>query len=404
MSSGRRKKPQGAGNRAKATTLKDVARRADVSPTTVSVVLNRSPVAEAIPADTQKRVFAAARDLGYRPNMVARALRQQRTYSVGVLVPEIGEGFAPAVMAGVEDHLVEEGYLYLVASHRWNPDLQERYLQMLADRAVEGFLLLNTPITHAPSLPTTTVAGHERFDGVTNVILDHQRAAELALGHLAELGHEEIAVFRGHPHTADAEVRWQSIEIAAADLGVSIRPHNVVQLPGVAPGTVQSTEEGYREGYDLGQKLLAQGRGFTTLFAFNDISAIGAIRAFLDNGLAVPEDVSVVGFDDIMSAAFLNPSLTTVRQPLREMGETAARILLERLGGRTDHEDFVTTQPELVVRGSTGPPPPPRPRHRRSATAPADQAAAPEAISPDAATGSGKAVPAVTAPSRGVAE
>jgi DNA-binding LacI/PurR family transcriptional regulator len=356
-SGSRGSRPGGAAGGAKPPTLKDVAQLAQVSPATVSVVLNRSPVADAIPEETKGRVRAAARQLGYRPNYMARALRQKRSHSIGVLVPEIAEGFSPAVMAGVEDHLLDEGYFYLVASHRWQPDLLEEYLQMLSDRAVDGFLLLNTPLTHPPSLPTCTVAGHHRFEGVTNVILDHERAAGLALGHLAELGHERLAVFRGHPHTADGEVRWQSIGKSARELGLEIRPENVVQLPGVPPGKVLSAEEGYREGYVLGQKLLAQGGGFTTLFAFNDISAIGAIRAFLDAGLRVPDDVSVVGFDDIMSAAFLNPSLTTVRQPLRQMGETAARILLERLGGRDDHEDFVTVAPELVVRGSTGPPP-----------------------------------------------
>lgn len=358
---------RGAAGDGRPPTLKDVAEHAKVSPATVSVVLNRSPVADSIPEDTKARVRAAARELGYRPNYMARALRQQRSDSIGVLVPEIGEGFSPAVMAGVEDHLLDEGYFYLIASHRWQPDLLEEYLQMLTDRAVDGFLLLNTPISHPPALPTATVAGHHRFKGVTNVILDHERAAGLALGHLAELGHERIAVFRGHPHTADGEVRWRSIGRAARELRLEIRPENVVQLPGVPPGKVLSAEEGYHEGYVLGQKLLAQGGGFTTLFAFNDISAIGAIRAFLDAGLRVPDDVSVVGFDDIMSAAFLNPSLTTVRQPLRQMGETAARILLERLGGRDDHEEFVTVAPELVVRGSTGPPPAPKARRRRVA-------------------------------------
>ncbi len=380
---GQRKGKGKAGKGGKAPTLKDVARHLEVSPATVSVVLNRSPVADAIPKETRDRVFAAAQELGYRPNFMARALRKRRSYSIGVLVPEIGEGFSPAVMAGVEDHLLEEGYFYLVASHRWQPDLLEEYLQMLTDRAVEGFLLLNTPITHAPSLPTATVAGHHRFPGVTNVILDHEVAAELAMRHLAELGHEEIAVFKGHPHTADGEVRWRSIEDAAAELGQSIRPENVVQLPGVPPGQALSTEEGYREGYDLGKKLLAQGRGFTTLFAFNDISAIGAMRAFLDAGLRVPDDVSVVGFDDIMSAEFLNPSLTTVRQPLREMGETAAQILLERLGGKKDHDDFVTVAPELMVRDSTGPPPPPGKRWRAAQLGSGTKAATAEPRQPE---------------------
>jgi LacI family transcriptional regulator len=119
---------------------------------------------------------------------------------------------------------------------------------------------------------------------------------------------------------------------------------------------------GYKEGYSIGQKLLADGHRFTSLFAFNDVSAIGALRAFLDAGLRVPDDVSIIGFDDIETAAFMNPSLTTVRQPLVQMGETAGRILLDRLSGKATYPDFVTLEPELVVRGSTGPPPASRKR------------------------------------------
>lgn len=354
----RAKKPRSGPGDERAVTLKDLAERLDVSPATVSVVLNRSPVADSIPKETQDRVFAAARELGYRPNYMARALRRQQTHTIGVLVPEIGEGFSPAVMAGVEDHLVQEGYFYLIASHRWKSDLLEEYLQLFSDRSVDGLLLINTPITSSPVLPAVTVAGHRRFEGVTNVILDHERAAELAIAHLAELGHRRIAVFRGHPHSGDAADRWQSIVRAAGDHGLEIPPDSVVELPGVPAGRVMSAEEGYEEGYVLGRILLEQSSGFTTLFAFNDISAIGAMRAFLDAGLRVPEDVSVVGFDDIMSAAFLNPSLTTVRQPLRQMGETAGRILLQRLAGDESHGEFVTIAPELIVRASTGPPPP----------------------------------------------
>ncbi len=355
-SSGRRKTAR-AGKR---VTLKTVAEHLGLSPATISVVLNDSPVAASIPRETKERVFAAARELNYRPNYLARSLRGQRSFSVGVLVPEISEGYAAGVMSGVEDHLVGEGYFYLMASHRSKPDLLEEYLKHLEDRSVEGFILLASHLQAAPPLPTVVVSGHRQLPGVVNVVLDQDQAAHLALSHLQELEHERIAFFRGAEGNADAEDRWRAIVETAQFLGIEVAPERSLRLVGKSYGPVFSPEEGYHEGYIYGQKLLesvpeGQKPDFTALFAFNDVSAIGAMRAFLDAGLKVPEDISVVGFDDILSAAFQNPSLTTVRQPLRRMGETAGRILLERLMGKNSHPDFVTVEPELVVRASTGP-------------------------------------------------
>lgn len=337
-------------------TLKTVAERAGLSPATVSLVLNDSPGAGAIPQETKERVFAAARELDYRPNYLARSLRRQRSFSVGVLVPEISEGYAAGVMGGIEEHLLQEGYFYLVGSHRFKADLVSEYLDLLRDRLVEGYVLVNTPIDHSPGLPAVAVAGHRSLDDVTNVAIDHDCAATLALTHLTELGHERIAFFKGHPGSLDTEDRWRAITRAAETLHIAVRPELTLQLTSKLEAMAYSPEDGYQEGYVYGQRLLATGEEFTTLFAFNDVSAIGAMRAFLDAGLRIPEDVSVVGFDDIQSAAFQNPSLTTVRQPLREMGAIAARTLLERLAGGTRPET-VMVEPELVVRGSTGPSP-----------------------------------------------
>lgn len=340
----------------KAVTLKAVAEHVGLSTATVSVVLNRSPVADSIPAETQERVFAAARELKYRPNYMARSLRSQRSFSVGVLVPEIIDGYAVGVMSGIETLLLREGYFYLVASHRSKDDLLEEYLQLLKDRLVEGFILVATTLDKPPGLPTAAVAGHRSHDDLTNVILDHDRAIFLALEHLAELGHERIAFFKGHAHSSDTEDRWQAILEVAARLGLDVLSELTLQLSGDPTGKVFSPQEGYQEGYAFGQRLLDREVDFSALFAFNDVSAIGAMRAFLDAGLKVPEDVSIVGFDDILSAAFQNPGLTTVRQPLREMGEMAARTLLDRLGHDTPMPEVLTIAPELVVRGSTAPP------------------------------------------------
>ncbi len=363
MASSKNSRPRSAKRAAgapRSVTLKTVAESLDLSPATVSVVLNRSPVADSIPQKTQERVFAAARRLNYRPNYMARALRRRRSFSVGVLVPEISEGYAAGVMSGVEKRLLQEGYFYLVASHRSRSDLLEEYLGLLKDRLVEGFILVNTPLEKPPDLPAVAVAGHRELDGVTNVVVDHDRVAALALSHLAELGHRRIAFFKGHAHSADTEDRWRGILRAAAALDLEVRRSLTLELGTEIGGKVFSPEEGFEEGYAFGRKLLATSRGksraaFTALFAFNDVSAIGAMRAFLDAGLSVPDDVSVVGFDDIPSAAFQNPSLTTVRQPLQEMGEIASRILMRRLSGEASGSAEVTVEPQLIVRGSTGP-------------------------------------------------
>ena len=336
-------------------TLKTVAAHVGLSPATVSLVLNDSPVASSIPAETKERVIAAARELDYRPNYLAQSLRRRRSFSVGVLVPEISEGYAASVIGGIEEHLLQEGYFYLVGSHRFKGDLLGEYLDLLRDRLVEGYVLVNTPLEKSPALPAVAVSGHSTLDGVTNVAIDHDCAATLALDHLVELGHERIAFFKGHPGSLDTEDRWRAIVRAARARDVTVRPELTLQLASKLGGGIAfSPEDGYQEGYVFGQRLLATGEEFTTLFAFNDVSAIGAMRAFLDAGLRIPEDVSVVGFDDIQSAAFQNPSLTTVRQPLREMGAIAARTLLERLGGGAC-PPTVMVEPELVVRGSTGP-------------------------------------------------
>ncbi|MDX1501378.1 MAG: LacI family DNA-binding transcriptional regulator [Thermoanaerobaculia bacterium] len=355
---------EGQGSTGKRVTLREVADSLDLSPATVSLVLNRSPVAASIPPATQKRVFAAAEKLGYRPNILARSLRSQRSFSIGVVVPEISEGYASGILSGIEDHLMGSGYFYLVASHRSKADLLDEYLYLLKERLVEGFILVSTPIEEPPGLPAVAVAGHRSLEGVTNVVLDHDRAAHLALSHLADLGHRRIALFKGHPQSADTEDRWQAIRRATRSLGLVIHPELTLQLGGEALDRAFSPDEGYQEGYAYGRLLLDRKADFTALFAFNDVSAIGAMRAFLDSGLAVPGDVSVLGFDDIHGAGFQNPGLTTVRQPLRAMGTAAARILLERLAGAS-HNGPVTITPELIVRGSTAPATA-RPRRRDS--------------------------------------
>ena len=222
---------------------------------------------------------------------------------------------------------------------------------MLIDRAVEGIVLVNTPLKHSLSVPAVSISGHRRVSGIVNVGVDNAKGAFLAMEHIVKLGHREIAFFKGHPGSADTIYRWKGVRDAASQLGIRIRPELTLQLQHGAAHPGPSVPE---EGYESAQRLIATGRPFTALVAFNDISAIGAIRAFRDAGLRVPEDISVVGFDDIHGAAYLNPRLTTVRQPLRRMGEIAAERLLTRiLNGTKSATQQVSVEPELVIREST---------------------------------------------------
>jgi DNA-binding LacI/PurR family transcriptional regulator len=335
-------------------TLKMLAEQLGLSPASVSLVINGAPGAQSIPAKTQERIRAAALEMNYRPNLLARSLRSRRSHTVGILAPEVSEGYVATILSGIDAHLVAQGYFFLVASHRNRPERLDEYFRMLMDRAVDGFLLINTPLPSSPPLPSVAIAGHKRLPGVTNVVIDHDEAALLALSHLAELGHKQVAFFKGHRKSADTEARWGAILKAARQLQLEVRPDRTLQLEGESLGGSFTPDQAYEEGYVFGRKLLGRGVPFTSLFAFNDISAIGAMRAFREAGLHVPGEISVVGFDDVQSAAFQNPGLTTVRQPLGAMGEMAARTLLRRLAGEESPPE-ITVPAQLIVRESTGP-------------------------------------------------
>lgn len=338
--------------REKPVSLKILADYLGLCPATVSVVLNNVP-GRSIPPETRERVRAAARKFNYQPSFLARSLRQQRTFTVGVLVPELSDGYHTMVMSGIGDHLMREGYFYFSAHHRHKPDLVEEYPRLLIGRGAEGIIAIDTALEHKLSIPCVAVAGHRKIPGVTNVVLDHRRAAELSLRHLYELGHRQIAFMRGQPFSSDSGDRWRNIVAVARELGLEMHPELIIRLE----RDLTSPELGY----PVVQQLLQRRRRFTALVSFNDIAAIGAIRALSDANLRVPDDVSVIGFDDIQVAAYHSPRLTTIRQPLHDMGETAARILLQRLQGLKDYPECAVA-PELIIRETTAPP---RVRHGR---------------------------------------
>jgi DNA-binding LacI/PurR family transcriptional regulator len=325
-------------------SLKTLAEHLGLSPATISIVLNDSPAAAAIPQPTKDRIWVAAREHSYTPNFLARSLRNKKTFTIGVLAQEIGDGYGSLVMAGIERFLRARGYFFFAVSHHHDEALLEKYTLLLQERGVEGFIAIDTePMKDFP-LPTVVVSGHKRLPHVTNIAVDHHRAAELALKHLVALGHERIVMIKGQPFSSDSRDRWAANMEVAAKLGIRVDQNLCLKLT--------EADSSPELGYPVMKELLERRRDFSAVFAYNDISAMGAVKALVDAGLRVPEDVSVVGFDDIQFAAFHRPGLTTIRQPLRRMGEIAAESLLMLLAGETIKSD-IAVEPELVIRETT---------------------------------------------------
>ena len=338
--------------------LRMLAEHLGLSQTTVSLVLNNSRSAKSIPQQTRNRVVEAANRLNYRPNYFARSLRQSRSMSVGVLAPDLSEGYFARVMSGVVEELTAAHYFYFTACHDWKRELMEKYMRMLVERAVDGFLLLNAAVDElAAPAPVVAISAHRAAENVTHIVLDHHLAAEQALAHLHALGHRRIAIVRGPRAIPDSGFRWESIQQAAKEIGLKLDPALMIRMDAAAWSMRAGLQPmGPGIGYEPMAALLEKTRDFTAVFCFNDIAAIGAIRALKDAGLTVPGDVSVVGFDDILSAAYATPSLTTVRQPFTEMGRRGAQVLLERIADKEKQFPAeIVMRPELVVRESTGP-------------------------------------------------
>jgi DNA-binding LacI/PurR family transcriptional regulator len=337
-------KPEGE----RRVSLKVLAEYLDLSPATISLVVNNAPGSKSIAEKTRARVMEAVKKLDYRPNTIARSLRMRQTFTIGVIVPELSDGYFTMVMNGVEEHLMQAGYLHFVVSHQGKADLITEYPRLLLNRSVDGFLLVNTTLEETMNQPVVSISGHKPMAGVTNLVLDHDRSAALALKHLYDLGHRRIAFMKGQPQASDSETRWESIVAIAQRIGITVYPELCLY--------VEKNLWSPELGYPIVRELLNRTREFTAIFCFNDIAAMGAIRALADAGLRCPEDVSVVGFDDIASSMYLTPRLTTVRQPLHEMGVTAARMLLQRIAAPNEtYPEEVLFDPELMVRESTGP-------------------------------------------------
>ena len=342
-------------------TIRDVARESGYSPSTVSIVLNNAPLSRYIPADTKARIVTAARRLGYRPNPLARSLRSQRSNIVGVMVFNITDPFCTPILRGIENSLYQSNYLSLLADAHNEPHRFERYLEMLLDRRVEALIVVaNWLVTDIKLLADltekqvpTVIAGRAfEAESVSTVSVDNEGGASMALEHLYRLGHRDIAFLRGPKNLASSGQRWKGIRNFAQSAGLRLDSKRIAELP-----ESLDPNSSFEAGSHLTSELLRREKPFTALMAYDDVTALGALRALKKKGLRVPEDCSVIGFDDVAQASLSVPSLTTVRQPMEAMGSMSVGIILDAIQSVSQKRDLPVVRrripAEIVVREST---------------------------------------------------
>jgi len=342
-------------------TMRDVAQASGFSPATVSIVLNNAPLAQYIAPATKKKIEEAARKLGYRPNAMARFLRSKRTHSVGVMLIDITDPFCTPILRGIENSLYQASYAPILADAHNQKNRFERALEMLLERHVEALIVVaNWTFVdihvladfNKRNIPVATIGWDLPGDTVSSVMVDNEAGGRLALEHLYKLGHRKIAFIRGPKMLIDSAPRWRGIQKFAQSASYEIDQNLVAQLPdGLDPSS------GFDGGFRLTEELLQKRKKFTALVAFDDLTALGVIRALTKAGIKVPEQCSVAGFDDVALSAMSSPSLTTVRQPLEIMGNLAVNVILEGITASQEKRDWTIshqrTSPELVIREST---------------------------------------------------
>jgi LacI family transcriptional regulator len=342
-------------------TMRDVAEDSGFSPATVSIVLNNAPLARYIAPATKKRIEEAAKKLGYRPNAMARFLRSKRSHTVGLVFFDITDPFCTPVMRGIENALYQSSYVPIFADAHNQRNRFERYLEMLLEHHVEALIVVANWLVvdihvladlSKRNIPAATIGWELPGDTVSSVMVDNETGGRMALEHLHQLGHRKIAFIRGPKMLIDSAPRWRGIQKFAQSAALDIDPALILRLPdSLDPNS--SFESGYR----YTESLLDQKKKFTAVMAFDDLTALGAIRALTKAGVKVPEQCSVTGFDDVALSALAAPSLTTVRQPMEAMGGLAVNIVMEGINAMLEKRDWnVVNQkmnPELVIRDST---------------------------------------------------
>jgi DNA-binding LacI/PurR family transcriptional regulator len=329
-------------------SIKDIARTANVSHSTVSRALSNSPLVNPATAEKIRRIAAES---NFRPSAVGRSLATGRTYMIGVVVASPAQPFVAEVLAGIEDVASQRGYSVILASTKGDPEREMATVQKFEERRVDGVLLIESRVRSISSsllaetqIPMVSIDNQQAPDAACSVFVDNTSATRAAIRYLAQLGHRRIA-YLGDRHGFDANtLRHDAYRTALESLGIGYDTRLALDGDSDAEGGMRAMD-----------RLLAASERPTAVFCFNDLTALGALAAIYQCQLRVPQDVSVVGFEDLPIAAFTQPPLTTVRQPRGQIGRIAADALFALLAGvKTDRVRAL--RGELIVRESTAPP------------------------------------------------
>jgi LacI family transcriptional regulator len=339
-------------SRGNSATLRDVARLAAVHPGTVSRALNPE-TRQMVNEETARRVIEAAEALDYRPNPIARGLKTNRSLTIGVLVPDLTNPLFPPIVRGIQDQLEQAGYTPLIANTDNDRERERNDFEAMRARQVDGVITATARLDHgvldemvAEGLPIVLV-NRRLLDGpLSSATADDHGGARLAVEHLVALGHTRIAHLGGPQEVSTGQARYEGFLEGMAHAGLEVDP-GLVRF-----GTAFTEPEGER----LCLELVSGGADATAIVAGNDLMALGCYDVFAARGLRCPDDISVVGFNDMPFSERFNPPLTTVGIPHYEIGASAAELLLERLRDPTVAARHIVLTPRLVVRDSSGPP------------------------------------------------
>jgi LacI family transcriptional regulator len=345
-------------------TIRDVARVAKVHPGTVSRALNVETRA-LVNQDTAERVLRAAEKLGYRPNRIARGLKTSRSFTIGVLIPDITNPLFPPILRGIEDRLAGEGYTSLIVNTDNDPERERTHLEAMGARQVDGFIAATARLDRellaeigAVGKPLVLVNRSLEDGSVPAVTVNDRQGIGLAVQHVVALGHKRIGHVGGPQNLSTGHRRHLGFLEAMGAAGLEA-PSERIRF-----GRWFVEEEGAC----VCAELLDRASDLTAIVAANDLLAIGCYDTIEERGLRCPEDISIVGFNDMPFVDRLRPPLTTVRVPQREIGTVAADLLLQRLADGSQSAREILLEPNLIVRGSTAPPRK-RARSRRGAAA-----------------------------------
>jgi LacI family transcriptional regulator len=328
-------------------TMADVAARAGVSKTTVSRVLNGK---DDLDPDTAARVRLVIEELGYVPSARAVSLARGRTRVIGMLVPSLTWEWVGEVLQGVVDVVEAQGYGLLLFSCTQGSESIRRFDSQVSAKAFDGLVAIEPEGTleyltelHAGGLPVVLVDDRDNRPEFPSVAPANREGGAIAARHLLSIGRRQPLVVMGPRLLGCSQERLAGFSAAFHEANITIDPTHIVD-----------GEFTFERGRDSVHKALSSGTAFDCVFAHNDLSAAGALRAIHDAGLRVPEDVAIVGFDDVPLATYTEPTLTTVHQPLREMGQRAAHMLMALFDGTSLSGAPEVLPTALVVRGSTG--------------------------------------------------